>query len=164
MLEFLNLCTEMLTRDPSLWTPWEGQKGPLSVSERLHFHLSCLAIWETNWLFPLPAKRFWGGHGSSPRLRAGTAQSLDYRFSCDSGFWDAQLRASQVLAQGAGTSDVVRAMWKLSRVSSTQPSLELPKGGRASFTAVRSPCSDKQTQGCLCAYMSVCVCLYFPDV
>lgn len=74
--------------------------------------------------------------------------------------WDAELQASQVLARGAGTSDVVRAMWKLSRVSSTQPSLELPKGGRAGFAAVQNSCSDKQTQGCLFVGASLCVCAF----
>lgn len=47
---------------------------------------------------------------------------------CYSGFRNMTPLASQVLAQGAGTSDVVRIMWKLSRVSFTQPSLELPMG------------------------------------
>lgn len=35
---------------------------------------------------------------------------------CNHGFWNMVLRASHVLAQGAGTCDVVGDMWKLSRV------------------------------------------------
>ncbi|PWA32404.1 hypothetical protein CCH79_00012027 [Gambusia affinis] len=72
--------------------------------------------------------------------------------------WDAELRASQVLARGAGTSDVVRAMWKLSRVSSTQPSLELPKGGRAGFAAVRnsrSVCADEHSYSLGCRVLDL---------
>lgn len=39
------------------------------------------------------------------------------------GFWNMGLWASHVLAQGAGASDVVKDMWKLSWVYPAQPSL-----------------------------------------
>lgn len=39
------------------------------------------------------------------------------------GFWNMRLWASHVLARGAGASDVVRDMWKLSWVYPAQPSL-----------------------------------------
>lgn len=42
---------------------------------------------------------------------------------CYRSFWNTELQALHVLAQGAGTSDVVRDMWKLSRVDPAQPSL-----------------------------------------
>lgn len=79
-----------------------------------------------------------------------------------------ELRASHVLAQGAGTSDVVMDMWKLSWVYPAQPSLGLPRGERRSVTAVKhlKTCiqTNKHRDG-LCVYMdvwvSVCVCAFF---
>lgn len=56
--------------------------------------------------------------------------------------------ASQVLAQGAGTSDVVRIMWRLSKVSFTQPSLELPVGNsrQCCSQTFRNLHANKQTK------------------
>lgn len=66
------------------------------------------------------------------------------------------LWASHVLAQGAGTSDVVRDMWKLSRVYPAQPSSGLPGGARAGLT-VENLYSDKQTWGWfVCIHDNVC--------
>lgn len=62
-------------------------------------------------------------------------------FGCYHGFWNMELWASHVLAQGAGTSDVVRDMWKLSRVYPAQPSLGLPRGALQQSNLY----SDKQT-------------------
>lgn len=71
---------------------------------------------------------------------------------CYHGLWNTELRASHVLAQGAGTSDVVRTMWKLSRVWPAQPSLGLPRGERASITAVkhRKPVLRQTNTGFVC--------------
>lgn len=77
---------------------------------------------------------------------------------CYHGFWNMELRASHVLAQGAGTSDVVRDMWKLSRVYPAQPSLGLLRGETAGFTAVRhrKPVFRQTNLGMLCVCMNVC--------
>lgn len=62
-----------------------------------------------------------------------------------------ELWASHVLAQGVGTSDVVRDMWKLSGVYSAQPSS--PPGRKERVEILYS---DKQTQG-LRAWTRPCV-------
>lgn len=60
-----------------------------------------------------------------------------------------ELRASHVLAQGAGTSEVVRDMWKLWRLYRAQPSLGLPRGESAGVAAVK-PVLRQTNTGMLC--------------
>ena len=75
-----------------------------------------------------------------------------------------ELRASHVLAQGAGTCEVVRDMWKLSRLYRAQPSLGLPRGESAGVKPVLRQtntgmlCVD--TWLCVCVSLCVCVCVY----
>lgn len=74
-----------------------------------------------------------------------------------------ELWASHVLAQGAGTSDVVRDMWKLSWVYPAQPSLGLPGGARAGITAgsqLKTCIQANKHRDSLCVYMSICVCIF----
>ncbi len=72
------------------------------------------------------------------------ANGLIAGLGCYHGFWNMELRASHVLAQGAGTSDVVRDMWKLSRVYPAQPSLG-PLRERERVLQQSNLYSDKQT-------------------
>lgn len=69
------------------------------------------------------------------------------------------LRASHVLAQGAGTSDVVGDMWKLSRVYPAQPSLGLLRGQSRHYSSQTCIQTNKHRHA-LCVYMNVCVCAF----
>lgn len=62
-----------------------------------------------------------------------------------------RLRASHVLAEGVGTSDVVRAMWKLSRVYPAQPSLGLPN----SSSETQKPVFRQTNIEMVCVYTQV---------
>lgn len=67
------------------------------------------------------------GLGSRLRLRVAQAGTQITGLDRYHGFWNMGLWASHVLAQGAGASDVVRDMWKLSWVYPAQPNL-VPAG------------------------------------
>lgn len=71
-----------------------------------------------------------------------------------------ELWASHVLAQGAGTSDVVRDMWKLSRVYPAQPSLVFLRRERERESRHQNSQTCIQTskhRDALCVYFSVCL-------
>lgn len=93
-------------------------------SKNLSFHL-CLAFWWTNELFPLSMQR--AGLGGRSGLRVALAGKQITGLGRYHGFWSTRLWALHVLAQGAGPSDVVGDMWKLSWVYPAQPSL-VPSG------------------------------------
>lgn len=75
---------------------------------------------------------------------------------CYHGFWNMELRVLHVLAQGAGTSDVVGDMWKLSSIYPAQPSLVATE--QRGLTAVHQ-CSQTRIQAkthndAFCGYLS----------
>lgn len=87
---------------------------------------------------------FWAGprqqsRGEGVALAGGQITGL----GCYHGLWNMELRASHVLAQGAGTSDVVGDMWKLSKVYPAQPK----RREREQPLQQANPYSGKQTQG-----------------
>ena len=73
-------------------------------------------------------------------------------WGCYHGFWNMELRASHVLAQGAGTSDVVGDMWKLSKVYPARPSLGRESRHYSSQTCIQT----NKHRDALYVYMSVC--------
>lgn len=102
----------------------EAANASQFFSKNLSFH-PCLALWWTNELFPLSIQR--AGLGSRSGIRVALAGKQIIGLGRYHGFWNTRLWASHVLAQGAGPSDVVGGMWKLSWVYPAQPSL-VPAG------------------------------------
>lgn len=87
-----------------------------------------LLVWPSGELMsPFLSKCSGPGSAADRGLRVALASTQITGLDHYHGFWNMRLWASHVLAQGAGASDVVRDMWKLSWVYPAQPSL-VPAG------------------------------------
>lgn len=160
MLKVLHLKAANLATDPPFECPGpcRGQEGEKAFYQSERPCSFIFLVWPSGGLISCFLHARCNGLGLAvvPGWRVALAGGQITGSGCYHGLWNMELRALHVLAQGAGTSDVVGDMWKLSSIYPAQPSLVATE--QRGLTAVHH-CSQTYIQAkthndAFCEYLS----------